>query len=810
MRYYLVLIFIIGLNNLLLSQISVSGKVFEYEQEPASFATVSLLRSSDSLTIKNELTDENGNYIFQNLTSGVYFIKVKSISNSNKTSSEFSCTEGQVKLPDISLNSNITTLKEVEIKSSKPVYERKADRIIYNLENSLESPSSDMLDVLQKAPLVNVDANGNLSLRGKQGVVVMINGKPSYLGPMELANLLRSTSAGQVAKIELITNPPAKYDAAGNAGIINIVMKKSQKEGFNGNILVSAGQSRYPRTTEGLNMNYRNSDFNIYGAYNYGYHEFFNDLSLIRRFYINDVYNGAYDQKNYLVYKLNFHNLKLGLDYYLGAKTIIGIAANTNKNSFDKTGFNTSNVFDSTSNKVSYFTTSNTSPDNRANASLNFNIKHTIDSIGKEITMDLDYAEYSNKTNQNFITNYYNLNNLPLQSPYLLFGDLQGKLKIKSIKIDYSHPINKNINLEMGLKFSEVDNDNNVKFFDQSDHQNIYDSTKSNHFIYSENINAAYLNSIFKLGEFNIQAGLRVEQTNAKGNQLVTGESFERHYTQLFPSVSISKKIGNDNEFGLTLSKRIDRPSYEQLNPFKYFLDPSTYKVGNPYLFPQLTYAVVISHTYRQEISTAIEYNRTSDNIINVLIPEIGKEKTTIQTDKNIANYEYYGINTTIPFHPFKWWTNTNIAYIYYSYYSGNLEGATLNDGAPTFSFDSNNSFILKNSWNAELNFSYKAKEVYGFMTVEPIWTLSAAIQKQFWNKKASIRLNLNDIFFTGQIKALTVFTDYKENFLVKRSSQLASISFSYRFGKNTVPPSRKRSTGVEDEKRRVGNNSNS
>ena len=803
-RFALGLILLLFYFPLLRSQTSVTGKILDTDNQPASFATVSLCRLKDSVIIKNELADEAGKFSITNVANGEYFLKIKSIANGTKYTNSFTCMGSEIKLPDIKIEMIGKNLEEVVVSSTKPVYEHKTDRIVYNLENSLESPAADMLEVLQKAPLVNVDANGNISLKGKHGVMVMINGKPTYLGAMELNNLLRSTTAGQVSKIELITTPPAKYDAAGNAGIINIIMKKNQKEGFNGNLSLSAAQSVYPRTNEGLGLNYRKGNINIYGNYNFAYHEFYNDLTLIRRFYKQGVYIGAYNQKNYLVYHMKLNNLRLGVDYNLGSKTIIGIATSLSRTHFDKIGFNTSNVYDSTASKVSYFTTANTSDDSRKNGSVNINLKHTIDTTGKEISMDLDYAEYSNKTFQNFTTNYYNLDNQLIQSPYLLYGDLQGRLNIKSIKIDYAHPVNKSLNLEAGVKASEVNNNNNVMFFDQSDGQNNYDSTKSNHFIYSENINALYVNTNSTIGAYSIQFGLRAEQTIAKGNQLVSGESFERNYIQLFPSLFITRKMNKNNDLGLSISRRIDRPSYEQLNPFKYFLDPSTYSVGNPFLLPQLTYDFVLTHTYKQEVSTSIEYNVTTDNITDVLIPEIGTEKVTIQTNKNIAKYQYYGINTTIPLHPYKWWNSTNTIYAYYSYYSGDLQGTSLRDGAPTFSFDSYNSFIFKNNWNAELNFNYKAREVYGFMTVEPSWMLSTAVQKQFWNKRATVRLNVNDIFFTGKIKALSVFTDYRENFLVKRSTQIASIAFTFRFGKNTVPPNRKRTTGVEDEKKRV------
>jgi Outer membrane protein beta-barrel family len=418
----------------------------------------------------------------------------------------------------------------------------------------------------------------------------------------------------------------------------------------------------------------------------------------------------------------------------------------------------------------------------------------------------LDYARYGNQTYQTFTTRYFNLEGNNAQPDYILFGDLQGDLNIKSIKLDYVHPLKKHGKLEFGIKSSLVHADNNVQFFDKSDAVAIFDSVKSNHFIYNENINAAYANWSKEFKKVTVQLGLRAEQTVADGIQLVNGQSFDKNYLNFFPSAFFNYNASEAHVWGLNLSRRLDRPSYSQLNPFKFYLDPSTFKEGNPFLNPEYTLSTELSHTFMQRFTTSFSYSFTNDNIVNVIIPDSLYPRITIQTDKNIRRFDYYSLSLTLPFEYKKWWNSLNTITGFYSHYIGNLANTNLDDGLPTLSFNSNNNFTISPTWSAELNLVYQTQQQYGFMVVKPQGGLSAGIQKTLWQRKGTLKLSISDILWTNYPRANMVFRDYRERFIAQRETRVATLSFTYRFGKSTVPQARRRTSGAEDEKRRAGN----
>jgi hypothetical protein len=387
-----------------------------------------------------------------------------------------------------------------------------------------------------------------------------------------------------------------------------------------------------------------------------------------------------------------------------------------------------------------------------------------------------------------------------------LYGDLDGVLTIQSAKVDYTQPLTGiKGKLDAGLKSSLVKADNDLQFFDRSNNGNVLDPGKSNHFIYKENINAAYLNASKKWSKASLQLGLRVENTIADGKQLSDGQEFNRNYTQLFPSAFVGYTVNKMHDLGLSLSRRIDRPTYNQLNPFKYFLDPSTYSTGNPFLKPQLTYSVEFTHTYNQKITAKYSYSRTTDNMISVLSPDPELDKVVVQTDRNLAKYNYYGVNLSVPASVGNWFNSTTNASFYYGLYQGNLANTNLRNGRPTFNINSNNTFVLTKDWTAELTGEYQAREIYGFLDIKPIWFVAGGVQKQLWQKKANVKLNVTDIFYTSKVRATTALTGYTERFYQRRDSRVATVSFTYQFGKNQAAPSRRRTGGAEEEKRRAG-----
>lgn len=787
---------------------TVSGRVTDDVGKGVEFATVTLLRANDSTLVKGEIADAQGDFSFDKVAFGRFFVRVSQLGYAPFSSPVFvlNSETPTLHLRTLPLVQATQNLNEVTVRSTKPFIERQLDKTIVNVENSIVSAGSNALEVLERSPGVVIDQNDNLSLKGKQGVVVMINGKPSVISNQDLANYLRGLPANTLEKIEIITNPSAKYDAAGNAGILNLVLKKDQNLGTNGTLSLSYGQGVYAKTTEGVTFNHRNKKLNLYGNYNYSYRKGFSHLRLYRQFYKSSALEGVFDQDNFIRFPFKTHTARLGLDYTISSKTIIGALVTGLDNRFNPVGNTTTRVLDGQRNFLRNDLNTNDSKDKLQNYAANLNLKHSFDTKGHELSIDADYVHYQNTSDQRFDTDFLDGFGQKVLPTAILTGDIAGSLDIKSLKFDYTRPLKQKAKLELGAKSSFVCADNDLKYYNLSDGKPVFDSRQSNHFIYNENINAGYLNFAKELNKINFQLGLRVEQTRLNGNQLATQAQFDTSYTRLFPSAFINYKHSKTHHWGLSLSRRIDRPSYKQLNPFKFFINNSTYSEGNPYLQPQFTYSLELSHTYKDQITTTLSYSKTFNNITEVIVPADGQEKITIQTNRNLTEFEFWGINVSAPIQVAKWWNSVNNINTYYGKYTGFTANTPLQNGNFNININSNNSFTLgKTGYVAELTVVYRAREIYGYMDVLPTGQLSVGIQKTFWQRKGTLKLNATDLLYTQIGRATVTFNDYVEIFRVNRDTRVATLSFSYRFGNNKVTQSRRRNSGVEEEKRRVG-----
>jgi len=787
---------------------TISGRVTDETGKPVSLASVLLLNASDSSLVKTELSDEKGEYLLTPSGNGIYLVKVNLIGYQSYVSSQVTVAGIDVQLPEILLLRKSAELNEVSIRAQKPFIEVHADKLVVNVESSIVNAGSTAMDVLSRSPGVSIDNNDNISLKGKQGVNVMINGKIQPISGQDLANMLKSMPSNSVETIELISNPSAKYDAAGTAGIINIKLKRDKRLGLNGSVNATYAQGVYGKANAGFNMNYRNKKVNVFANYNHSDREGFNHLTLDRNFLDNGRFLSAYDQDNQYLYKIITDNGGLGMDYAISSKTNIGATFNAEQTSFLRTGYNYSRIIDSTHEQSSHFITDNSAPNTWGNRTANLNLRHTFDSSGKTLSVDADYAGYPGTGIQDFTTTYYNDKPIgPVPQPVILHGDLTGLTQIRSFKADYATPFVMGAKMETGVKTSYVTSDHDLLFFNEISDILVPDVKRTNHFIYRENINAAYLNFNKDWTKWSTQAGLRAEQTIARGDATtLTGDSsFSRRYAQLFPSFAVQRHINADKDLGITLSRRIERPNYDQLNPSTYYLDPTTYKAGYPYLNPALSYSAELSYTYKQRLITNLNYTRTTAPITEVIQPSTTESKVTIQTQKNLESMSYYGVNGSYQFRFYKWWSNTTNFNIYYAQYTGNIAGTVLNKGRGTFDVNSSNSFILPKDWSAELSGFYQAPQQYGYMLVKPTWMLNVGLQKNLFDKRATARINATDIFWRGYPRATSEYNDYRESFVAQRDTRQVSVSFTYRFGKRTVPPSMRHRGGAEDEKRRAG-----
>ncbi len=782
---------------------TIRGSLSAPENHGTDGITISLMRYPDSNLVKLEYPDAQGRFLFEQTAAGNYFIHIQGARLSPYSGPVFALDHDDLDLPPVTLSPLSATLREAVVTSAQPLIQRDFDKTVVNVGASIQAAGNTAFDVLRQAPGISIDQNDNISMRGRQGVMVMIDGKRIFMSGTELANLLRGTSAGAVDRIELITNPSARYDAQGS-GIIHIRLKKDNRSGSNGSVNGSFGQGRYPKAAAGFSLNHRNKKYNVFGSYNYNNRGDFNDLQLERSFYQQEVFSGAYEQTNLFKYNNNSHNLRVGADYNISAKTVAGITLGGLMYGSERTNENVSRVYDAQRVYSSSFLTSGNNNIGRKNGFLNLNLRQQLDTSGSELSLDLDYAGYGSKDQQDYATRYIDTNGAATRDPYLLHGDLLGSLNIYSVKADYTRPLKNKMRLEAGVKSSLVSADNDLQFRDRSKGGNVLDTTKSNHFLYDENINAAYANLNGSSGKLDWQAGLRMENTNARGRQLTDGKDFNRNYTQLFPSMALNYHLQPKHDLGLSVSRRINRPTYNQLNPFKYFLDPSTYNTGNPYLNPELSLNMELSYTYNQRFIAQLSFTRTTQNMITVLVPVPDQEKVIIQTDLNVGSLEYYAATVTIPLKAGKWLSSANTFNIYYSLYRGEAANTVLRNGRLTFDFNSVNTLTLGKGYTAELNLKYQSPVAYGFITQESFGFVSAGIQKQFWDRRANLKLSISDIFRTSTIHANTEVTGYKDFFYQQFDTRYATLSFSYRFGKAQAAPGRRRTGGVDDEKRRA------
>ncbi|WP_400191096.1 TonB-dependent receptor [Hymenobacter sp. B81] len=808
---------LLGLGTTLAAQaqgpVGVSGAVRSAAGAPIDYATVTLHRAADSSVVKTEFSDEQGGFRFEPAANGRYLVSASQLGFVRQWSRPFEVAGASLALPALSLpTSAATTLQEVKVTASRPLFEREADRTIVNVEGSTLAAGNTSLDVLTRSPGVTVDGNDNIALRGKQGLLVLIDGRRVPMSGTELADYLRALPAEQLKSIELITNPPAKYDAAGGAGIIAINLKKDQKLGTNGSVNLSYGRGRYGRFTSGLSLNHRRKNLNLFGTYNYGERESFVRLDIDREFFrpgdARRTLLSLTELENRQFSHGNSHTWKVGADYNLGQNTVLGAVVSGIHAGFDLDGTNRSTFRNPASQGIdSVFATVSTFNAKSPNAGANLNLRHTrpnVEAGNRELSADVDVARYDQRRLQGLGTSYLGIN----RAPFRLDGDQNGQLTIQSVKADYVHPISKTLRAEAGAKASRVESDNDVVFEQTRDGRRFYDSERSNRFRYDENIYAGYLSLSQTLPKWSLQAGLRGEQTVAHGKQAVvqpgSKPDFDRNYFQLFPSASAKHSFSPTNETSLSLSRRIDRPSYNQLNPFKGYADATTYQEGNPNLLAQTSYNLELTHTYRQKYSLGLSYSHTADPIVNTVQPESDTSRIVVATTQNLRSLQYYALTFTAPLELAKGLNIYNNVVVYYRHFYGTVAGTYLNNGRAAFSLSSNGTYAFGQGWTVELNARYQSREQYGFFDLRPRGQVALGVQKSLWEKKATLKLNATDLFYTGVVNARSIYDNYHEKFYQAQDTRAVTLSFSYRFGNDKVAAAKRRSGGAEDEKRRA------
>lgn len=784
----------------------IKGRVRQTTQEEIPFANVFLLHSKDSTMIKGMAASETGNFSFEELPNGSYLIMASMVGFKKTYSAPIDYLGKPVTLPDHLLSPDIQSLEEVKVVTQKPFIEQAVDRTIINVENSSVSAGSTALEVLERSPGVTVDQqNDRLKLRGKDGVIVQIDGKQTYLSEAELVNLLRNTPSDNIEKIELITNPSAKYDAAGNSGIINIKFKKNKNYGTNGNVTLGGGMAdqNKPRANGMLAINQREGKISWNATLNGFQGTGFNN-QYIQRVIPFEGRNTTFNSVSNSDWKSYFYSYKLSIDYYLNEKTTIGamFSGFTNKweNPFRTTS---SDILNDDLSLNQSFLTSITASNKTNNVTGNVNLKHQFDDKGKELTFDLDYVQYDRKGGNYMDTRYTVPDGSTARPDEILRSNMPSEIKIGVAKLDYTQPLGKG-KLEAGLKSSYVAADNNMLMEILADVWQV-DPTRTNHFKYTENINAAYANLSGKFSEkTRYQVGIRAEHTHSVGNSVTLNKVNDRNYLNFFPSAFLSHHLDSNNVLNLSYSYRIDRPNYQSLNPFEYYLDPYTFQRGNPNLRPQYTHSFQLVHVFKSFLNTTLAYSRITDLIANE-VPQLVPEKNiTYVTNENLDNQNYLSLIIAAPIPVTKWWTLQLNATGTYNQFKTFYRNAPYDVSVFTYNLYGNNTIKLPREWSVEVGGWLDGPGIYGLIRTSLMGAPTVGVQKNFWNKKANIKLNVQDPFARNRFKGETHFEDINLNLYSKWPSRQVRVAFSYRFGNQNLK-TRQRNTGSDDLQQRVG-----
>jgi len=779
-----------------------SGSVIDSKNEGIPYANVLLLQANDSTLVKGVLTSDLGTYEFTATPQGTYFVQASYVGYQTAQTEVFVLADN-LELQSLRLTEG-ESLSEVLVVAEKPLFTQKVDRLVINVESSIVSAGGTALEILERSPGVTVNRqNSAISVVGKDGVVVMINGKVSYVPSSSLVQFLEGMSADNIKSIELITTPPANFDAEGNAGFINIVLKENANLGLNGAYSISGGLGEGEITTSNtLSFNYRKNKLNVFGTYSFALDkrpQVFNVMREFRRndtvFFTSTITDRAPRQRN--------HNLRLGLDLEVSAKTMMGLLVSTFDNRWSMDAFNTS--VDSENGTPSGFVSLvNDEVNSLQHFGANYNVKHDFNE-DTYLSFDLDYLFYEFDNPTNYINSFFDENNLPLDTEYTQ-SRKNTPINTWVGKLDFSKKVNDKLKYEAGVKGTTAKFENDVSVAVLEDGQFINDPDFTNFSKLDEKIYAAYLASEYSIDDkTTIKGGLRYEFTDSKLDVTNQGTVVDREFGKLFPSAFINRKLSEDLSMNLSYTRRITRPTFNDLAPFIIFIDPNTFISGNASLQPAL------SNAYKYDINfksyfLSFQYSQ-EDNTISGFQPSIDEETGRLILEA--ANLDYtktFSIVAGIPVKITPWFkTQNNLSFIKQkikTFYNGNPVELSVDN----FSANSTFSFKMSETFSAELSGFYNSPRLSGLSKSEELYGVNFGLQKKLGNRWGTLKFSINDVFdsviFRGNVNLPeeNINIDSSFDFVVRTFS----LTYSQTFGNSKLKSTRDRETGSEDERRRV------
>ena len=775
----------------------IEGIIINKEQSVISDATVALFKQADTSLVKVTLTDSLGRFSFTMPDNTPYLLRISHIQYKDTTISADAVKQGAA-LMKIRLTNRVATgLKEVVVSSTKPLVERRIDRLVFNVENSVSAIGADVLEVLRKTPGVRV-SDSEVSLVGKSTVKVMINERLQQLSGEDLLNLLRSMSAADISRIEVITAPPAKYDAEGNAGLINIVTKKTTGNYTNGSIRASYEQHTYNIISTGGNLNYRKGNVNIFGTLNMAKGAMGPDESLRNQF-SDAIWERRTDRRDYR----KFLQVSAGMDYNINRRMIVGVLYTGGISRPDIREHIHVNILNPVSQVLdSVLKTAAMSVNKRNNQSINANYLWMIDSAGKKLNLDLNYYTYNSTRNRQFrTTGFTNEEQLKYENDQRTLADFDMEIFSATMNVDL--PVG-------GIKFSAGGKINSIRNSSSSALENFYDggyhldSARYNHFIYNENTQALYLNANYSWRKWTAQIGLRGEYTETKGQSVVLKIVNENNYFRLFPTFYLQHKIDGHNELGVNYSRRINRPGYLDMDPFRWYSTPYSYSEGNPFLKPSFADNIEVNYLLGSRFNFSVYCNLVSSQFGQASFLDSVNNLQFYKKD-NLGKLSTYGFSSSVNLNITKWWEGSLQLNAFLTKFSSSYYGSgTSSYEQPSFYIVTNNNFLLnkKRTLLADLNFEYQYSSQANFYTIRPLYVLSFGFKSLLLKKKLVVGLTCSDILASARVRSDNKFNYiHTDNYYDERGFR---ITCQYKFGNSNIKKSRERKSGVEDEINRL------
>lgn len=788
---------------------SIKGVLQDTEKTPVSYSNIVLYNSKDSSVAKIEVSDDIGKFLIPNIPAGNYFLIASFIGYDDARKNNLQLIDNQqLDLGVIAFQEASVKLAEATVKARRALVEIKADRTVFNVQGTINSVGSDAIELLRKAPSVTVDNNDNINVLGRAGVLLYVDGKRQPLAGDDLTNFLKGISADQIDRIDIITNPGAKYEAEGNAGIIDIRLKKDKSHGANGTLNATHNQGQVGRTNFGFTGNYRNKRINIYGNLGAGSRNGFNDLIF------NSTQNGIRLQEtNEMRRSSDAVNFRLGTDFFINKNHTIGFLvsggysdeSNPATNQIKLSNLDTPNEIDS------LLIAENETDSQRDRLSYNLNYRFENRKKGQSLNIDLDYGNFGNETDRFQPNRYYDLNNNLLTENISRFST-PTEIDIYTFKADYETNFLGG-KLGVGTKLSQVISDNTFLVSDELNGEVVQNDFRSNIFKYDEKVYAGYVSFNRAINtKMNFSAGLRAEQTDALGDLRAFLVSLQKdpvklNYLSWFPNAGLTYTASPQHSFALNYGRRINRPDYNVLNPFNNQLSELSYQKGNPNLSPEIVNNIELGYTHKYRYNFKLAYSKTIDQITRLIGPdEIDPRANFISWD-NLADQTIMSFNASLPFSFTKNWNAFfNFSASHIDNQADYGDGAVVDVQVLTYSVFQQHTFNLPNKFVAEISGYYSGPGVWGgVFEYESSWALNLGLQRKFINDQLNVRLSANDIFYESGWDGFSIFDGLVSEGSGRWDSRNISLSVSYNFGNQQVK-SRKRKTGLEDEAGRIEN----